>query len=211
MVRARLWCLPGRHACWPTITEHILLGLIHEGEGVAAKALGSLGMSLDGVRGQVQEIIGRGQQAPSGHIPYTPRAKKILDLALREASVAVHARIDRHHLPTRPAPPGQRIPRVSMPDGQASHRQCLTPPPSTPQNSNDGQHFASILGCSKNSDGTQTTRDQGAGTKTRIGTPAMYLEGAKEWAHGQIEAAGAVFGAIYFSANGSSLSGTGET
>lgn len=70
--------------------------------------------------------------------------------------------------------------------------------------------FREHFGCSKNSDGTQTTRDQGAGTKTRVGTPAMYLEGAKEWAHGQIEAAGAVFGAIYFSANGSSLSGTGE-
>ena len=57
-------------------TEHILLGLIHEGEGVAAKALESLGISLEGVRQQVEEIIGQGQQAPSGHIPFTPRAKK---------------------------------------------------------------------------------------------------------------------------------------
>ena len=57
-------------------TEHILLGLIHEGEGVAAKALESLGISLEAVRAQVEEIIGQGQQAPSGHIPFTPRAKE---------------------------------------------------------------------------------------------------------------------------------------
>src|SRR5690625_6434750 len=61
-------------------TEHILLGLIHEGEGVAAKALESLNISLEAVRQQVQEIIGEGQQAPSGHIPFTPRAKKVLEL-----------------------------------------------------------------------------------------------------------------------------------
>ena len=66
-------------------TEHILLGLIHEGEGVAAKALESLGISLDAVREQVQEIIGQGQNAPSGRIPFTPRAKKVLELSLREA------------------------------------------------------------------------------------------------------------------------------
>ena len=66
-------------------TEHILLGLIHEGEGVAAKALESLGISLEAVRAQVEEIIGQGQQAPSGHIPFTPRAKKVLELSLREA------------------------------------------------------------------------------------------------------------------------------
>jgi ATP-dependent Clp protease ATP-binding subunit ClpC len=66
-------------------TEHILLGLIHEGEGVASKALESLGISLESVREQVQEIIGQGQQAPSGHIPFTPRAKKVLELSLREA------------------------------------------------------------------------------------------------------------------------------
>ena len=66
-------------------TEHILLGLIHEGEGVAAKALESLGISLEGVREQVEEIIGQGQTAPAGHIPFTPRAKKVLELALREA------------------------------------------------------------------------------------------------------------------------------
>ena len=66
-------------------TEHILLGLIHEGEGVAAKALEALNISLEGVRAQVEEIIGQGQQAPSGHIPFTPRAKKVLELSLREA------------------------------------------------------------------------------------------------------------------------------
>src|SRR6476469_3681428 len=60
-----------------TGTEHILLGLIREGEGVAAKALESLGISLEAVRQQVEEIIGQGQQAPSGHIPFTPRAKKV--------------------------------------------------------------------------------------------------------------------------------------
>jgi ATP-dependent Clp protease ATP-binding subunit ClpC len=66
-------------------TEHILLGLIREGEGVAARALESIGVSLDVVRQKVEEIIGRGQQAPSGHIPFTPRAKKVLELSLREA------------------------------------------------------------------------------------------------------------------------------
>jgi ATP-dependent Clp protease ATP-binding subunit ClpA len=66
-------------------TEHILLGLIHEGAGAAAKALESLGISLDAVRHEVEEIIGQGQQAPSGHIPFTPRAKKVLELSLREA------------------------------------------------------------------------------------------------------------------------------
>ena len=66
-------------------TEHLLLGLIHEGEGVAAKALESMDISLDAVRAQVVEIIGEGQAAPSGHIPFTPRAKKVLELSLREA------------------------------------------------------------------------------------------------------------------------------
>src|SRR6516165_9036900 len=65
-------------------TEHLLLGLIHEGEGVAAKALESLGISLEAVRQQVEQVIGQGQQAPSGHIPFTPRAKKVLELSLRE-------------------------------------------------------------------------------------------------------------------------------
>ena len=65
-------------------TEHILLGLIHEGEGIAAQALENLGISLDAVREQVQEVIGQGKQAPSGHISFSPRAKKVLELSLRE-------------------------------------------------------------------------------------------------------------------------------
>jgi ATP-dependent Clp protease ATP-binding subunit ClpC len=79
-------------------TEHILLGLIHEGEGVAAKALESLGISLEGVRAQVEEIIGQGQQAPSGHIPFTPRAKKVLELSLREALQLGHNYIGTEHI-----------------------------------------------------------------------------------------------------------------
>jgi ATP-dependent Clp protease ATP-binding subunit ClpA len=66
-------------------TEHILLGLIHEGEGVAAKALASLDISLEAVRVQVEERVGQGQRAPTGHIPFTPRAKKVLEISLREA------------------------------------------------------------------------------------------------------------------------------
>src|SRR6266478_4160510 len=79
-------------------TEHILLGLIHEGEGVAAKALESLGISLEGVCQQVEEIIGQGQQAPSGHIPFTPRAKKVLELSLREALQLGHNYIGTEHI-----------------------------------------------------------------------------------------------------------------
>ncbi len=79
-------------------TEHLLLGLIHEGEGVAAKALESLGIGLDAVRQQVEEIIGRGQQAQSGHIPFTPRAKKVLELALREAIQLGHNYIGTEHI-----------------------------------------------------------------------------------------------------------------
>ncbi|HET9501296.1 MAG TPA: Clp protease N-terminal domain-containing protein, partial [Marmoricola sp.] len=79
-------------------TEHILLGLIHEGDGIAAKALESLGISLEGVRAQVEEIIGLGQQAPSGHIPFTPRAKKVLELSLREALQLGHNYIGTEHI-----------------------------------------------------------------------------------------------------------------
>ena len=79
-------------------TEHILLGLIHEGEGVAAKALESLGISLEAVREQVEEIIGHGQQAPTGHIPFTPRAKKVLELSLREALQINHTYIGTEHI-----------------------------------------------------------------------------------------------------------------
>ena len=79
-------------------TEHILLGLIHEGEGVAAKALESMSISLQGVRDQVQEIIGKGQTAPAGHIPFTPRAKKVLELSLREALQLGHNYIGTEHI-----------------------------------------------------------------------------------------------------------------
>ncbi len=79
-------------------TEHILLGLIHEGEGVAAKALESLDISLTGVREKVQEKIGPGQNAPSGHIPFTPRAKKVLELSLREALQLGHNYIGTEHI-----------------------------------------------------------------------------------------------------------------
>ncbi|MGH2678666.1 MAG: Clp protease N-terminal domain-containing protein, partial [Actinomycetota bacterium] len=79
-------------------TEHILLGLIHEGEGVAAKALESLGISLEAVRQQVEEIIGQGQSAPTGHIPFTPRAKKVLELSLREALQLGHNYIGTEHI-----------------------------------------------------------------------------------------------------------------
>ncbi|GAA2544218.1 ATP-dependent Clp protease ATP-binding subunit ClpC [Neomicrococcus aestuarii] len=79
-------------------TEHILLGLIHEGEGVAAKALEAMSISLGAVREQVQETIGQGQQAPSGHIPFTPRAKKVLELSLREALQLGHNYIGTEHI-----------------------------------------------------------------------------------------------------------------
>jgi len=100
---------PAESLCWPKKrprcsttttfgTEHILLGLIHEGEGVAAKALESLDISLEAVREQVQEIIGQGQQAPTGHIPFTPRAKKVLELSLREALQLGHNYIGTEHI-----------------------------------------------------------------------------------------------------------------
>jgi len=79
-------------------TEHILLGLIREREGVAAKALESLGISLEAVRAQVEEIIGQGQSAPTGHIPFTPRAKKVLELSLREALQLGHNYIGTEHI-----------------------------------------------------------------------------------------------------------------
>ncbi|MEA3501884.1 MAG: Clp protease N-terminal domain-containing protein, partial [Actinomycetota bacterium] len=79
-------------------TEHILLGLIHEGEGVAARALEGMGISLESVRSQVVEIIGQGSQAPSGHIPFTPRAKKVLELSLREALQLGHNYIGTEHI-----------------------------------------------------------------------------------------------------------------
>jgi ATP-dependent Clp protease ATP-binding subunit ClpC len=79
-------------------TEHILLGLSHEGEGVAARALESMNISLDVVRQQVKEFIGQGQAAPAGHIPFTPRAKKVLELSLREALQLGHNYIGTEHI-----------------------------------------------------------------------------------------------------------------
>src|SRR3989454_4422714 len=79
-------------------TEHILLGLSHEGEGVAAKALEAVGVSLEAVRSQVEAIIGRGQSEPRGHIPFTPRAKKVLEMSLRESLQLGHNYIGTEHL-----------------------------------------------------------------------------------------------------------------
>jgi ATP-dependent Clp protease ATP-binding subunit ClpC len=79
-------------------TEHILLGLLGEGEGVAAKALESLGISQEAVRQQVEEITGQGRQPPSGHIPFTPRAKNVLELSLREALQLGHNYIGTEHI-----------------------------------------------------------------------------------------------------------------
>jgi ATP-dependent Clp protease ATP-binding subunit ClpA len=79
-------------------TEHILLGLIREGEGIAARALESLGIGLEVVRQKVEEIIGRGQEAPAGHIPFTPRAKKVLELSLRESMQLGHNYISTEHI-----------------------------------------------------------------------------------------------------------------
>lgn len=79
-------------------TEHFLLGLIHEGEGVGPLALKDLGIELETVRKQVEEIIGQGQQAPSGHIPFTPRGKKVMELSLREALQLGHNYIGTEHI-----------------------------------------------------------------------------------------------------------------
>jgi ATP-dependent Clp protease ATP-binding subunit ClpC len=79
-------------------TEHILLGLARERDGVAAKALDGLNIRLDAVRREVEEIIGQGQAAPTGHIPFTPRAKKVLELSLREALQLGHNYIGTEHI-----------------------------------------------------------------------------------------------------------------
>jgi hypothetical protein len=80
-------------------TEHILLGLTHQDPGgVAARALEALGVSLDTARGRVEEVIGRGKKAPKGHIPFTPRAKKVLELSLREALQLGHNYIGTEHI-----------------------------------------------------------------------------------------------------------------
>ena len=79
-------------------TEHLLVALVYEDEGVAAKALGQLGISLDAVRAEVREIVGQGDSAPSGHVPFTPRAKKVLELSLREALELGHNYIGTEHM-----------------------------------------------------------------------------------------------------------------
>jgi ATP-dependent Clp protease ATP-binding subunit ClpA len=80
-------------------TEHILLGLVHEGTGVAARALTALGITEEAVRQRVEEAVGRGKQpAQTGHIPFTPRAKKSLELSLREALQLGHTYIGTEHI-----------------------------------------------------------------------------------------------------------------
>jgi ribosomal protein S18 acetylase RimI-like enzyme len=79
-------------------TEHLLLGLLAEREGVGARALGTLGISLPSVRAEIEEIIGRGQTPPTGHIPFTPRAKKVLELSLLEARELGDQHIGTEHL-----------------------------------------------------------------------------------------------------------------
>jgi ATP-dependent Clp protease ATP-binding subunit ClpA len=79
-------------------TEHLLLALIHEGEGVAAKALRALDVDLDTLRREVEALVGRGQHAAKGHIPFTPQAKKALELSLRESVQLGHDYIGTEHL-----------------------------------------------------------------------------------------------------------------
>ena len=79
-------------------TEHLLLGVVHDAEGVAARSLRAIGVSLETVRAQVEEIIGHGQSTPTGHIPFTPRAKKVLELSLREALQLGHNYIGTEHI-----------------------------------------------------------------------------------------------------------------
>jgi dihydroneopterin aldolase len=79
-------------------TEHLLLGLLHEGEGVAARALEGLGTNLDAVRREVASIIGQGQEVPRGNIPFTPRSKKVLELSLKEALRLGHNYIGTEHI-----------------------------------------------------------------------------------------------------------------
>lgn len=79
-------------------TEHLLLGLIREGDGIAARVLTSLGFTIEGLRTQVEEIIGQGEERLSGHIPFTPRAKKVIELSLREALQLGHNYVGTEHL-----------------------------------------------------------------------------------------------------------------
>jgi ATP-dependent Clp protease ATP-binding subunit ClpC len=79
-------------------TEHLLLGLASERDGVAGKALMSLDISIEAIRRQVEEIVGQGRAAPTGHIPFTPRSKKVLELSLREALQLGHNYIGTEHI-----------------------------------------------------------------------------------------------------------------
>ena len=79
-------------------TEHILLGLVREGDGVAARVLESMDISVTDIRTRVEEMVGRGHAAAPGHIPFTPRAKKVLELALREALQLGHNYIGTEHI-----------------------------------------------------------------------------------------------------------------
>ena len=79
-------------------SEHLLLGLLYEGDGIAARALGSLGISREDVLGQVKEIAGLGQGCPARPLPFTPRAKKVLEVSLREALALGHHYIGTEHL-----------------------------------------------------------------------------------------------------------------
>lgn len=79
-------------------TEHLLLGLIREEEGIAARALKNLKINLEDVRSQIEDIVGKGTATPSGHIPFTPRAKKVLELALRESLQLGHNYIGTEHI-----------------------------------------------------------------------------------------------------------------
>jgi ATP-dependent Clp protease ATP-binding subunit ClpC len=79
-------------------TEHLLLGLLREEEGLAARVLRSLDVELEAVREQVARIVGTGEEATSGQIPFTPRAKKVLELALRQAKAMGHGYIGTEHV-----------------------------------------------------------------------------------------------------------------
>jgi ATP-dependent Clp protease ATP-binding subunit ClpC len=79
-------------------TEHLLLGLIGERDGTAAAALAGVGVTLDGARRRIEEIVGTGDEEPGEHMPFTPRLKEVLELSLREALRLGHRHIDTEHI-----------------------------------------------------------------------------------------------------------------
>jgi ATP-dependent Clp protease ATP-binding subunit ClpC len=79
-------------------TEHLLLGLLREEEGLAARVLGELGVELEAVRAQVVRVVGEGDEIATGQIPFTPRAKKVLELSLRESRALGHQYIGTEHI-----------------------------------------------------------------------------------------------------------------